>query len=94
MKKYILFLLPSVLFFTACKNTWSQEDKDMFYQSCIDDANTWAGSPDKAKTYCDCMIEKMMQKYPSVNDALEKIDTVINDPDLRKCRESIAPAQQ
>ncbi|MBA3827824.1 MAG: hypothetical protein H0X33_02710 [Taibaiella sp.] len=89
MKNYILFLLPVILLLASCKNTWTQDDKDMFYQACIDDANSWAGSPVKAKAYCDCMQDKMIKKYPSVNDALEKIDTVINDPELRSCKEEV-----
>lgn len=85
--KRVIFLFAIILCATSCKNTWSQEDKDTFYKSCMDEANTWAG--DKAKPYCDCMLEKMMKKYPNENDALENIDSVIKDPDLQACKTEI-----
>ena len=88
MKKTLLFAL--VLFsFTACKNTWDGDDKKMFYQSCMDEANSWAGSQEKAKTYCDCVMEKVMVKFPNETDALEHIDSVINDPDIHTCKTEV-----
>jgi len=83
MKKIAaLFIL--ILSMASCKNTWDEDDKNMFYQSCMDEANNWAG--DKAKPYCDCVTEKMMKKYPNESDALEHIDSVMNDPDLKSCK--------
>lgn len=85
MKKIALIAL--VLFgLSACKNTWDNDDKRLFYQSCMDEANSWAGSQEKAKTYCDCVIEKVMVKFPSETDALEHIDSVIKDPDISNCK--------
>ncbi len=88
MKKF-LFLIPVLFLFNSCKNTWDQDDKDLFYQSCMEDATTWAGSKEKAKTYCDCIMEKMMKKFPNENDALEHMDSVINDPDLQSCKKEV-----
>ena len=45
------------------------------------------GSADKAKTVCDCRLEKIMQKYPEFNDMMEHVDKVANDTDLAKCNE-------
>jgi hypothetical protein len=86
MKKILAFIILT-LAISSCRNTWDSDDKKLFYQACMEDANSWAG--DKAKPYCDCMTEKMMKKYPNENDALEHIDSVINDPDLKSCKAEI-----
>jgi hypothetical protein len=88
MKKYFLILAIAITS-VSCKNTWDSESKEMYHSSCMDDAKTWAGTPDKAKEYCDCALETIMKKYPSVNDFMENADKVISDPDIRKCRENV-----
>jgi hypothetical protein len=85
MKKIVLFVLV-VLLASACKNTWSQEDKDAFYQACTEEATKTGDTPDKAKAYCDCVFGKMEAKYPHEEDALEHIDKLANDTDLIKCK--------
>lgn len=92
--KRIVICSVALLSFSACKNTWSQEDKEAFYQSCMDDANTWAGSKENAKTYCDCVMDKLMKKFPHESDALDHIDSVINDPDIQSCKATIPKASQ
>lgn len=87
MKKYILFVLLSCICLSC--NTWPQEDKDAYTQTCLQDANNWAGSPDKAKVYCDCMLQKLMKKYTNVNDLMEHIDSVANDTSLMACKDRI-----
>ena len=84
----MLFIFPVILF-ASCKNTWNQDDKDSFYQACTDEAVKWAGSPEKAKTYCDCVLGKMMTKYPHEDDALEHIDELAKDTALINCREQV-----
>lgn len=73
----------------SCRNTWSQEDKDAFYQACTDDAKTWAGSAGNVKTYCDCVFAKMEKKFPNENDALDHIDELTKDTSLLNCRKVI-----
>jgi hypothetical protein len=87
MKKITVFAALILLSATSCKNTWDQDDKDMFYKSCMDEANKWAG--DKAKPYCDCMLEKIIKKYPNENDALDHMDSVMNDADLKSCKDEV-----
>jgi hypothetical protein len=87
--KPCIFLIIILFIFSSCKNTWDSEAKDMFHQSCMEDAVTWAPSKDKAKVYCDCVLEKVMAKYPEMNDALEHMDSVIADPNIRSCKASI-----
>jgi hypothetical protein len=52
----------------------------------VDDANTWAKDTAMAKTYCDCVVTKVMQKYPSVNDAVAQIETISKDPEIQACK--------
>lgn len=84
-------MLLIAIFSTSCKNTWPQEDKDSLRNACLEDANTWASGPDEAKTYCDCVLEKVMKKYPHVTDAMENMDKIALDPEVRACRP--APAK-
>jgi hypothetical protein len=82
-----IFPLLALIAFSASCKTWSDEDKDAFNQSCTQEAITWAGTPAIAKSYCDCIFEKMTKKYPDENDALEHMDSLGKDPDLIKCKE-------
>jgi len=84
---FLVFLMLSM----ACKTNWEADDKRAFYQACTDEAIKWAGTEDRAKTYCDCVFGKMVQKYPNEADALEHIDSLGKDPDLIKCRDEMKP---
>ncbi len=88
MKKNLLFLVIAVVL-ASCKNTWNADDKEAFFQACTDDAKSWAGSEERAKTYCNCVFEKMARIYPNENDALEHIDMLTKDTSLIKCKEDI-----
>lgn len=88
MKKLLaILIIPAA--FTSCKSTWTQSDKDALYQACMEDATQWAGDRDHARTYCDCVTIKVMEKYPHVSDALEHIETLSTDPEIRACRTPI-----
>jgi hypothetical protein len=39
-----------------------------------------------AKSCCDCRLEKIMKKYPDVDDALMNIEKVIQDPEVQECK--------
>lgn len=83
MKK-LIWLLPLVAL--ASCNGWHQENKDAFYEACMDDARTWIDDPAKQKTYCECVIIKVMEKYPTVDEALENIENMSRDPDIQACK--------
>lgn len=85
MKTVLAVLLLSFLF-VSCTNTWDSEIKDMFHQSCMDDAVGKAISETHAKTYCDCVLKQVMEKYPEYEDALTHIDSITNDADVQKCK--------
>ena len=88
MKKIVLVVLV-VLLVNGCKDTWSQEDKDAFYQACTEEAVKAGDTPEKAKAYCDCVFSKMVAKYPNEGDALEHITQLGQDTDLIKCKEEV-----
>jgi hypothetical protein len=86
MKKYFLFVAITVVF-ASCKDTWDDEDKKMFYQSCMDAAKSEGHNEIQAKPYCDCLMEQMIKKYPNESDALEHMDSIKTDPALQQCKE-------
>ena len=53
---------------------WSLSDKDDFVRECVDKASVHLG-PDGARTYCNCMQEKIESKYPEVKNTVN-IDKV------------------
>lgn len=71
MKQIILISFLSLLAI-ACQNKkaikWPQEEIKAFKESCIENAKGGIGE-EKAVKYCDCMLEKVMKKYPDINDA-------------------------
>lgn len=79
-----LFLIISC---TSCKNTWDSETRNMFKQSCVEEA-TWAASPQQANKYCDCVLERMMDKYPQFSDAMDHIQEISADSSIQACRQS------
>lgn len=89
MRLLSLVLFAVVLGSASCKNTWSQEDKDNYRHTCMESLNAPDGSGGKAGAYCDCMLEKLTAKYPNVNDMMEHMEDVVNDPELQKCKEKL-----
>ena len=88
MSRSLCLLVPIILLaFSSCKNTWSQEDKDNYRHTCMESLNAPDNTGGKPKEYCDCMLEKLTAKYPNVNDMMEHMQDVINDPELQKCKE-------
>jgi hypothetical protein len=86
-----LFALCSVaLLFPSCKEKWNESDKKAFYTACTETARKdWADSDTLAKTYCDCLFEKMAKKYPEEEEMLLHIDQLAKDTDLIKCRDEV-----
>lgn len=84
--RHLLIAASGTLFLASCQGAWVQEDKDAFYEACVDDANTWTGDPAKSKQYCECVMIKVMERYPNVNDALDNIEMLSRDPDIQTCR--------
>jgi hypothetical protein len=87
--KYAILSLLLIAALTSCENTWDSESKEMFHQSCMEDALTWASTQDNAKKYCDCVLDRTMARYPKMADALRNIDSVITDPNIKGCRAEV-----
>jgi hypothetical protein len=86
MKQFLPFILLVSISFASCQRSWNQSDKDAFKEACMDDAKTWVNDPSKARTYCDCVMIKLIDRYPNVNDALDNIELLSRDPDIQTCR--------
>ncbi|MFL5811397.1 MAG: hypothetical protein ACJ749_17875 [Flavisolibacter sp.] len=65
--KAILILFFAVALF-SCKRKWTENDKSEFLGGCLKTAIRDMGE-DKAKPYCSCLLQKIVQKYPNANDA-------------------------
>lgn len=50
------------------EDKWPKEEKEAFIKSCIKNAKTNMTDED-AKAYCDCMLEKVIEKYPTPEQA-------------------------
>ncbi len=84
MKRHILF--ASLLFlFSACDSRWPDEEKKLFRESCLEDAHDRGLSEYQAQDVCDCRLERLMKKYPDVKDALENMQSIVNDPEIKAC---------
>jgi hypothetical protein len=69
MKQISIVLFVTILI-AACNNSsgWSSADKDKAAKACMDQVQ---GKIDDAtaKKYCSCVLDKMMQKYPTYAQA-------------------------
>ena len=61
----ILTAVISMLF-ASCNNPWTGKDKEEFYGGCVKGALKDM-TEDKAKSYCNCMLEKVQKRYPNVS---------------------------
>ena len=76
MQKLGFFFLIIICFY-SCKRKWTQEDKTQFLGGCLKGAIKDMGES-KAKPYCNCLLEKIVTKYPNAKDAAYlKYDTTI-----------------
>jgi hypothetical protein len=59
-------------------NGWPEVEKTSFTKNCV--TNAMAGGQTKlvAEGYCDCMLSKMQQLYPDINDAGKLTEAQIN----------------
>ncbi|MBL7717286.1 MAG: hypothetical protein JNL72_00515 [Flavipsychrobacter sp.] len=89
--KTTLYILALAFTFTSCKDTWPQEYKDQYHRDCME-SPTLQGVPESiAKSYCDCVLEKTVAKYPNVEDLLAHMNEVSSDPDIQSCSDNLTP---
>jgi hypothetical protein len=67
MKKLIaiLFLCSA---FCSCARKWTDKDKSEFVSGCLSRQVRELGQ-EKARTYCNCLLNKVVARYPDANDA-------------------------
>lgn len=88
MKHVVLALFVSMIF-VSCKDLWPAEDKAAFKNVCLEGAQKWATNDTMANAYCDCVLEKMIKKYPFETEALDHLDELAKDTALLKCKDEI-----
>ena len=83
----MLALLLSAMV-SSC-NSWDESDQQAWKQACMENAGKWTADQTNAQTYCDCVLEKMIRKYPNVNDALDHVADLAVDTEFYSCKENI-----
>ena len=68
--KQLFALAFAALFLAACNTGWTDSHKKKFMDGCTGEteANAFFGKEQMTKI-CDCMMVKVMEKYPDPNDA-------------------------
>jgi len=66
MRNYVVVLFALSLF--SCKRKWTDKDKNDFYSGCLSNALT-DKDVKNPKAYCNCLLQKIVAKYPNANDA-------------------------
>ena len=83
------YFLLFITFFASCSSTWNKSKEEAFREACMDNATKWTGSNEKAATYCDCVVPKIIQKYITADAAMKHIDYLVSDTDLNACKKLI-----
>jgi hypothetical protein len=72
---FICLILGSL---AACSRPWTEKDKAEFVAGCMSRAVADHGI-DTAKTYCHCLLDKVVRKYHNARDAAYiRYDTTLN----------------
>lgn len=75
MRYYLFFF--GFCFLMACKRKWTEKEKTEFVAGCMKGAVRDMGE-EKARLYCDCLLKKLVIRYPNANDVQYlKYDTAI-----------------
>jgi hypothetical protein len=71
------YCILGIMIVSSCKQGWTQKDKQEFLGGCINGALKDMGAA-RAKSYCDCMLQKIQGRYPNAGDVKYiKNDTAI-----------------
>jgi hypothetical protein len=93
MKKLFLFLaVPVALVLYSCGGEkWTQEDKDKFVKECV--AQAEPGMEKEQKLMCDCMLSKVVAKFPSY----AKAEATMTDAEIEtvasECADQVLPKE-
>ena len=84
--KRVLAVLASCFLLMSCENTWDDEARRLFVQGCMESAKESGMKETAAKSMCDCRLEKTMQKYPNFAEAMQNLNKVMDDEEVRACK--------
>jgi len=62
-----LLICLVVLCAFSCARKWTDKDKSEFYSGCLNSATTNKDIKDP-KSYCSCLLQKVVAKYTDAND--------------------------
>jgi len=84
-----IFLLLCMASLSSCTDFWDGSTQRKFHEACAGEAVKWAGTPEKADVYCNCVLEKMMKKYPNEDDAFGHLGDLSKDTSLINCKDAV-----
>lgn len=89
-------IFPALAFvvFCSCSSGWDNESKTLFYDACKEDAHARGLDEQKTKAVCDCRLETIQKKYPTLAEAMDNIDAIMKDEDLKNCEQTITPPNE
>ena len=64
-----IFVVLFFVFLFSCKGNWTEKDKSEFTSGCMHGGAVSDMGEERAKAYCQCMLEKIIVKYPNSKDA-------------------------
>ncbi len=89
-----IFPYLCLVIFCSCSSGWDNESKTLFYEACKEDAHARGLDENKTKTVCDCRLETVQKKYPTLAEAMDNIDAIMKDEDLKNCEQTIIPTNE
>lgn len=67
--KLVLIVVASLLIYSCGQSKgWSKENKEKFIKGCVNSSKR-AVSEEKANEICNCLLNKMMEKYPTMKES-------------------------
>ncbi len=67
----------------APASKWGTKEREGFMKECVASAKEGLGDA-KAKSYCECAMFKMEQKFPDPDDASSITEEALNSPEFQK----------
>lgn len=89
MRLIKLIILPALLILASCKSGWDSSAQDLFLQACMEDADARNATDAQKEAFCNCRLQRAMEKYPDLSDALSHQDSLIADEGMMKCVEEL-----
>ena len=74
-----------LIFLSACaswQEGWTAEYQTQFKEACLSGDGRLKPNP---AAYCDCALQKAMQRYPTIASFMEQKDTAQYRAELRAC---------